>query len=89
MFNKYLLRFKAQKENSLTILDDTKEKILFMTEKKKSLRLTFERIYVNFKNMAVHLQDIPMSQILNRMREAFDFDGKKSTQHEDKKVSNF
>ena len=49
-----------------------------MTEKKKSLRQEFEKIYINFKHTAIHLEDIPMNNILKRMRKAFKFESKQT-----------
>ena len=52
---------------------NTIETMNLMTEKKKSLRKDFERIYINFKKTAMGLEDVPMKMILKRMREAFNF----------------
>jgi DNA repair exonuclease SbcCD nuclease subunit len=75
---KELANIKAIKQNNLAITEDTEEKIIFMTEKKKSLRQEFEKIYINFKHTAIHLEDIPMNNMLKRMRKAFNFESKQT-----------
>lgn len=66
-----------EKHGPIDNLAELEEKILFMQEKKKSLRKDFESVYKNFKRTAMGLEDIPMKSILKKMYTAFDFDGKK------------
>lgn len=55
-------------------------KILLAINTKQQLRKEFETIYTTFKNMAKKLDDIPMKEILKRMREVFDFNSTKTNE---------
>ena len=53
----------------------------FAINTKIELRKEFEIIYRNFKNMAKKFDDIPMKEILKKMREVFGLDGKKEVEY--------
>lgn len=82
-FLKDLSKFELMKKNNSSrfISPDCEEKIVLMNEKKKSLRQDFESVYISFKRTAMGLEDVPMKEILNRMREVFDFDGTSYTEN--------
>ncbi len=53
------------------------EQVSYALSTKSELKKQFGIIYKNFQNMAKKLDDIPMKEILKRMREVFDFGGTK------------
>ena len=65
--------------------EKTHELLIFMIEKRKSLRKEFESIYINFKHTAMGLEDVPMKNILKKMQSCFGFDGEK---YSDKDLKN-
>ena len=50
------------------------EQVSYALNTKNELKKEFETIYKNFQNMAKKLDDIPMKEVLKRMREVFGFD---------------
>lgn len=75
-FNKDLSNFIKMKNENISTYPDINEKIFLMSEKKKSLHNEFEKIYINFKHMAIHMEDIPFNEIKKKMLKAFKLDGK-------------
>ena len=55
-------------------------KLLLAINTKMQLRKELETIYRNFKSMAKKLDDIPLKEILKRMREVFDFNSTKTNE---------
>lgn len=53
-------------------------KVSFAVNTKNELRKEFETIYRNFKSMAKKLEDIPMKEILSRMRIVFNISNRLS-----------
>lgn len=75
-FNQDLSHFKKMKNENVTTHLDINEKIFLMSEKKKSLHNEFEKIYINFKHTAIHMEDVPFNEIKKKMLTAFKLDGK-------------
>ena len=59
----------------MNITAKNRKQLIFAINTKIQIRKDFETIYKNFKNMAKGFDDIPMKEILKRMREVFKFDG--------------
>jgi len=70
-----------EKHPNIYLTPKVSRKVSFVIKSRIEIRKEFEAIYSHFKKLAKGYNDVPMKEILTKMREVFDLDSKRQNEN--------